>query len=251
MQFDSIDLSGANYDLTVRSTSPSPFMPPVKRSHVEVADKAHDFRAYLRPKQISCDCTVTGDDATDLQANLDRISKLLNPTLGLKELILDFPSDRYYNAKVSEKIEWEIITPKVAQGEITFICPDPLAYDNSQTSSDHNIDADPDTVTETPGGTAYIEPVYTLTAGENLTDVTIKVENTDTGEELQWTGSLADTEELEIDVANWMVKKEGSASMATVTGEFPRLIPGTANHIKVTAFSTTGTLNITYRDTYL
>jgi phage-related protein len=99
------------------------------------------------------------------------------------------------------------------------------------------------------GGTAITLPVWTLTAGETLSDVTIKLENVTTGEELQWTGSLVDEDELEIDCKYWTVKKNGTADM-NITGEFPRLAVG-ANSIKVTGLSTTGTLNITYRDAYL
>jgi len=170
---------------------------------------------------------------------------------GVKHLTLDFPDDRFYKAKLDNPIDWEIITHKLARAELSFICPDPLGYSSSETSSDHNINADPKTVTETTGGTAYIEPVYTLTAGEALNDVTIKVENTDTGEELQWQGSLANGEKLEIDVGLWIVKKEGVASMADMSGKFPRLLPGFANSIKVTGFGSLGSLNIKYRNTYL
>ena len=104
-------------------------------------------------------------------------------------------------------------------------------------------------VIEAVGGTGLVNPVYTLVAGETLSAITLKVENVTTDEELQWTGSLVDTDEIEIDVENWIVKKNSVADMATVTGQFPRLTPGN-NSIKVTAFSTTGTMNIKYRDTY-
>jgi len=249
MKFDSVDLS--DYGLTARIISPAPFMPPVKTSHVEIADKAYDFRAYLQPRTIDCEVLITGTAKANLISNLDAVSALLSPVNGLKELVLDFPDDRYYLAKVAAAIEYEIVTHKLARGSIQFICPDPLAYDNDAVSRDHDIDADHQTVTETTGGTAYIEPIYTLTAGEDLTDVTIKVECIETLEELQWIGSLTNGQELVIDVANWIVKKEGSASMATVSGQFPRLLPDQANHIKITNFSTTGSLTIGYRNRYL
>jgi len=249
MIFDGTDLS--DYGLTVKKSSLSSFMPPIRTSHVEIADKAYDFRAYLNPRTIRLDVVVTGTGEDNLISNLDNISKLLNPVAGVKHLTLDFPDDRFYKAKIDSPIDWEIITHKLAKAELSFICPDPLGYDNSETSHDHNINADPKTVTETPGGTAYIEPVYTLTAGEALNDVTIKLENIDTGEEIQWQGSLANTEELEIDVGLWIVKKEGTVDMADVSGQFPRLLSGQSNSIKVTGFSTTGSLNIKYRDTYL
>jgi len=249
MIFNAVDLS--DYGLTVKKSSLSSFMPPIKTNYIEIADKAYDFRAYLNSRTINLDVLVTGTSKANLISNLDNISKLLNPMEGVKHLTLDFPDDRFYKAKLDNPIDWEIITHKLARAELSFICPDPLGYSSSETSSDHNINADPKTVTETTGGTAYIEPVYTLTAGEALNDVTIKVENIDTGEEIQWQGSLAITEELEIDVALWIVKKEGTADMADVSGQFPRLLPAINNSIKVTGFSTTGSLNIKYRNTYL
>lgn len=171
---------------------------------------------------------------------------------GIKKLILDLPSDRYYMAKVARKIEYEFIGSKLALSTIVFICPDPLGYSTTLTESNHPLTGtDPKTVNESVGGTGYIEPVYTLTAGEVLTDVTIKVENIEGDEELQWIGSVGNGKKLEIDVANWMVKNDGVASMATVTGRFPRLKPNATNSIKVTGFSNTGSLNIKYRDTYL
>ena len=241
----------STYGLTAKITSPSSFMPSIRTSYIEVANKAYDFQAYLNPRVIELECYVTGASEANLISNLDNISLLLSPTAGTQELILDFPDDRYYNAKLNSPIDWNIVHHKLAQSTITFICPDPLGYDNDLTSSDYNIDDDPDTVQEAVGGTAWVEPIYTLTAGEALTDVTIKVENTDTEEELQWTGSLSNGEELVIDVATWLVTKEGSASMSTVTGQFPRLKPDMTNHIKITAFSNTGTLSISYRNTYL
>jgi len=249
MIFDEIDL--IDYGLLVRKSSLSSFMPSIKTNYVEIADKAYDFRAYLSPRTINLDVVVTGTGEANLISKLDNISKLLNPAGGVKHLILDFPDDRFYKAKLNNPIDWEIVTHKLARAELSFICPDPSGYSNSETSSDHNINADPKTVTETTGGTAYIEPVYTLTAGEALNDVTIKVENVDTEEELTWEGSLANGEELEIDVAMWIVKKEGVADMADVSGQFPRLLPGQNNSIKVTGFSNTGSLNIKYRNTYL
>jgi len=249
MIFNAIDLS--DYGLTVKKSSLSSFMPKIKTNYVEIADKAYDFRAYLNPRTINLDVLATGTSKANLISNLDNISKLLNPVEGVKHLTLDFPDNRFYKAKLDNPVDWEIVTHKLARAELNFICPDPLGYASSETSSDHNINADPKTVTETTGGTAYIEPVYTLAAGEALNDVTIKVENTDTGEELIWQGSLANEEKLEIDVALWIVKKEGVADMADVSGQFPRLLPGINNSIKVTGFSTTGSMKIVYRDTYL
>lgn len=250
MIFDGTDLS--DYGLTVKKLSPASFLPPIKVNHVEIADKAYDFRAYLNPRIIRLDVVVTGTNKANLIGNLDNISKLLNPVEGIKHLILDFPDDRFYKAKPNSPIDWEIVTHKLARAGLGFICPDPLGYSTSETSTPHNIDVAPTTtVTEATEGTAYIEPVYTLTAGDILDTVTIKVKNLDTAEEIQWIGSLAIGQKLTIDVANWIVKKEGAADMADVSGQFPRLLPSASNSITVTGFLTNGSLNIKYRNTYL
>lgn len=250
MTYDSIDLS--TYNLTVRRISHVPFIPSIESSRVPVANKAYDFRAELGPKTIRLDCIVTGTSISNLVTNLDAISKLLNPQNGSKQLILDVPDARYYNAKLDSMLDWEIVGDKVARGELTFVCADPLGYSTTPTSNNHTIDADPKTVTETTlGGTAYIEPIYTLTAGENLTDVTIKIKNNSTGEEIEWIGSINTGQTLVINVPLWIVYKAGTADMSTVSGQFPRLLPSYANSITVTGFSTTGSLNIAYRNTYL
>jgi len=249
MIYNSVDLS--TYGLKARLKSPASFMPPIRSSMIEVGDRAYDFQAFTGPRSIELDAYVTGTSEANLISNLDNISLILNPLNGLKALVLDFPDDRYYNAKISNSIEWEITHHKLAQATIVFICPDPKGYANTATSSNFNIDADPDTVQEVVGGTTWVLPTFTLTAGEALNAVTILIENTDTAEELSWVGSLANGEVLVINSETFYVTKQGAASMATVTGVFPRLKAGITNDIKVTGFSTTGTLNISYRASYL
>jgi len=246
LTFNDTDLSA--YGLIVISRTSSDFRQEV--DYTQLLDIAYPFGATRAAKLIHLRIAVTGSSYADVESKLDSIKLILNQR-DTKHLILDTQDDRYFKAQfVSLSGQYQSLT--LFTGELSFICPDPLAYDNDETSSDFNLDvSDPKTITETTGGTGYIKPVYTLKAGEGLTDITIKVECIETVEELQWTGSLANGEELEIDVANWTVKKEGDASMATVTGLFPRMLPNEDNRIKVTAFSTTGTMNITYRDTFL
>ena len=215
---------------------------------VQLQDKGYAFKPIREPRYITAEFAVTGTSLANLDVNLDAIKRLLTLTEP-KKLIFDSLPLRYYNA-ILESFEGEYSLATLFQGTMVFVCPDPLGYSTTLTESNHSIDADPKTVTETPAGTGFISPVYVLTAGENLTDVTIKLENINTNEELQWTGSLTTGQELTIDVANWIVKKEGVASMATVTGQFPRLKPG-ANSIKVTALASSGSMSITYRNTYL
>jgi len=246
LNFNAIDLSA--YGLVVTHSN----IPDSTQQYESqlIQDISYGFKPKKPPKIIRLEVTVLAVDRATLDGYLDNIKSVIVTEVA-KVFKLDTITDRYWNAKQTT-FEGKYRAAGMWEGIVVFQADDPMAYDNTETSSDHNIDADPKTITETPsGGTGYINPVYTLTAGENLTDVTIKVENLTTDEEIQWTGSLAITEELEIDVATWIVKKEGVADMSSVTGQFPRLAPGIANSIKVTAFSTTGSLNITYRERYL
>lgn len=244
LNYDANDLSV--YNLVVTSSRANILEQLVP--FVQLKYKGYGSGIMRSPKNISITIAVTGISRANLDSNLDNIKKLIATETDSK-LIFDILSTRYYMAR-TEKFDGQYISKLSFMGTIDFVCTDPLGYSTTLTNSNHNIDSDPKTVTETTTGTGLIDPVYTLTAGENLTDVTIKLENLTTDEELQWTGSLANGEVLEIDVPNWIVRKEGSASMSTITGQFPRLMPG-ANSIKVTGFSNTGSLDIDYRNTYL
>lgn len=245
LSFNDVDLSA--YGLTVMSRTASDFAQ--RADYIQLLDGAYPFGAERLAKPISLRVTVVGTSHADLETKLDSIKLVLNERT-TKHLILDTLSDRYFNAQfVSFAGNYQ--SPVAFLGDLDFVCPDPLAY-GSEVSHNHALDVeDPKTITETTEGTGYIKPVYTLTAGEALNDVTIKVECIETGEELQWIGSLTIGQTLEINVATWLVRKADVASMATVTGQFPRLLPDTANRITVTGFGLVGALNITYKNTYV
>ena len=243
--FDSVDLSGyglviTNYDFPISQVAES----------TQLREKSHAWGNWFPPKDIILRVSVTGTNRTNLDSRLDSIRFALNKRTD-KVLFLSIQTDRYWMARFRQFMG--VYQSAIAWvGHLGFTCYDPYAYSvDPEISNNHDIDADPKTAQETTGGTARIEPVYTLTAGEALTDVTIKIENTDTEEELIWEGSLADTEVLVIDVVRWIVEKEGVASMAGYSGQFPHLLGGQVNNIKVTGFSTTGTLDITYRNRFM
>jgi len=246
LTFNSVDLSTYNLIITY-SNIHALFQ---KVDHTQLEDLSYGESAKKEPRYIKFEFAVTGTGMANLRDNLDSVKKVI-VTKTTRTLALDTLAGRYFNAQyISMKGEYK--SAQLFVGDMEFKCVDPLAYSTSEISHNHTLDVeDPKTITETTGGTGYIKPVYTLTAGEALNDVTIKVECIEAGEELQWTGSLANGEELEINVATWLVRKEGVASMATVTGQFPRLLPGTDNRIKVTGFGTAGALNIKYKNTYL
>lgn len=218
---------------------------------VQLQDRGYAFTPMRQPRRITMDFAVTGTSQSNLDVNLDAIKRLLTLT-EVKKLIFDSLPLRYFNA-ILESFTGEYILGTLFTGTLVFVCPDPLGYKTTEYDHPHTIDAPAKTIDEAVGGTGYVLPVYTLTAKNTLTDVTIKVENLTTEEELIWVGSLAIDGTLVIDVAKWLVSKGAVADMATITGEFPRLKPNVTNQIKVTGLYVTvaGTLNIKYRDTYL
>lgn len=204
--------------------------------------------AYKWPaRTIRLSVIVRGDSVTDIIAKLDNIKKVLATTED-KPLILDIINTRYWNARL-KSFDGEFKSITVWSGKIDFVCTDPAAYATTETQSQYTIDTDPETVTETAGGTSFASPVFTLTAGADVPSATIVLENTTTAEALTWAGDLETGDKLEIDTAHWIVKLNGTASMSGVSGQFPRLQPG-ANSIKVTGLSA-GTLDIVYRARYL
>jgi phage-related protein len=247
---NSLSFNGTNlgtYGLIVNNVNLSDFQQRAVSQLIQ--DISYAFQPKHPPKSIECQVSVEGSTRAVLDGYLDSIKALI-VTDTAHEVILDCLPARYWLARL-ETLSGRYRGPRLWQGMLVFVADDPMAYDMSETSSDFNINSDPDTVEEITGGNGYILPVYTLTAGEALTDITLLVENLTTDEELTWEGSLGNGEVLTIDVEHWIVYNEGVADMDTVSGKFPRLAPGVTNQIKVTDFSDSGTLNITYRNRYL
>lgn len=244
LSFAGTDLS--TYGLVVTSHD----LPIVQDAIVQrIENKAYAWRSSLTPKAISLGTTITAASRAALITAIDNINSFLN-TREDAALILDILSTRYWNARF-ESFRGSFISQVAWRGNLVFMALDPLAYSTTETSSNHPLtDADPQTVVETPGGTANTNPVYTLTAGEALGAIEVTLENLTTGLALVWSGTIANTDELEIDVANKLVSLNDTPSMSTVTGRFPYLLP-TANSIKVTNWSNTGEIDIVYRARYL
>lgn len=244
--FDGTDLS--TYGLKVKNCNIPDFAQESARQLIQ--DISYSFQPKRPPKVITIEAIVQGASRSTLDGYLDNI-KVITVSESACKLKLDSITDRYWMAKLVS-FTGSYLTAGIYEGILTFQADDPMAYDNTETSSDHSINADPKTVTEAVGGTGTVNPVYTLTAKENLGAVTIKLENLSLNEELQWDGSLTTDDELEIDVANWTVKKNGTDDMSDVSGKFPRLAANLTNSIKVTALysSVAGELNIKYRKRY-
>lgn len=219
-------------------------------SYVQLKDRSYSLGIKKLPRLISVGVSIIGSTRAELDSNLNNIKKII-ATEADGQLILDILSSRYYMARLT-RFDGQYRAAILFEGSIDFICVDPLGYSTTLIERNHDINASPKTVVEAVTGTGFINPVYVLTAREDLGAITLKLENLTTDEELQWTGTLDTDDYLTVDVANWIVRKGVTVSMATVTGQFPRLKPGN-NSLKVTALysAVAGDLDITYRNTFL
>lgn len=245
LNFNTYDLSV--HGLTVMNHTMDDFLQEV--DFRQLIDVAYPFGATRVAKPISFDIAIIGIDTTDTRLKVDLIKGILNQR-DTKHLILGSRPDRFIRVQF-RSLSGRYASPCVFMGDLDFICPDPVAYDITEKASVFAINADPGIVTETTGGTGSIRPVYTLTAGETLTNAMIQIECIEAVEALRWVGSLALNDVLEIDTVNWVVKKQGVESMIGVSGRFPRLLPAITNRIRVTGFGVLGTMVITYRNTFV
>lgn len=252
LSFDGNDMS--DYNLLVNSAADNPFGQIVSR--IQLQDRGYAFRPQREPRLITVRFEVNGTSRSNLDSNLDTIKRLLT-TLVVKQLIFDTLTDRYFMA-ILERFGGDYETAFLFKGTLRFICPDPVAYSTTEISVTQNVDADPKTLYipeasgSVVGGSAFLLPVFTLTAGEDLTGITLLVENETTIEEISIASlTVGNTKEVVIDSERWLVTNDGSAEMSNVTGKFPRLEPNIRNQFKITAFGALGTFNITYREAYL
>jgi len=239
--FNSVDMS--SYGLRLL-THEEPFSQETPAA--QLADRSYGFDSLRSPIPVSLDVKVYAADIATLKSYLDSIKQTLNQRTDCP-LAIDTFDDRYWMVRFVSMVG-EIHTARVWKGTITFSANDPAAYDNDETDHDHTVDEDPEEFTETAGGTDQAFPVYTLTCDDTLTDTTVVLTNTATGEALTWEGSLVADDELEIDSDNHTVKLNGAEDMLYVDGRFPRLLPG-GNAFTLSGFS--GNLNITYRPRYV
>ena len=252
LSYDGNDLS--TYKLVVQSPGDNPYGQIL--SYVQLQDKGYPFRPQRQPRIITINFSVTGTSRSNLDSNLDSIKRLLT-SLTVKQLIFDTLSARFFYA-ILERFQGDYLSATLFRGVMSFKCPDPIAYSTTENSVTQDVDADPKTLylpssdSEVIGGSAFLLPAYTFTAGENLSSISLTIKNETTIEELVIASlTIANTEVLVIDCATWLVTLEGTAEMSNVSGKFPRLEPNLRNQFTITNFGSLGTLEVTYRDGYL
>lgn len=89
-----------------------------------------DFGADFDYREINVSCSIAPKrNFASLVSVLDDISLWLNPTDGLKQLVFDDVSDRYFKARLYEKVDCErLLVRSAGCFDLKFFCPDPFAY---------------------------------------------------------------------------------------------------------------------------
>ena len=89
-----------------------------------------DFGADFDYREINVSCSIPPKRTfVALVSVLDDIALWLDPADGLKQLIFDDVPDRYFMARLSEKVDCErLLIRSAGSFDLKFLCPDPFAY---------------------------------------------------------------------------------------------------------------------------
>lgn len=89
-----------------------------------------DFGADFDYREINVSCNIAPKkNFTSLVSVLDDISLWLDPTDGLKQLVFDDVPDRYFMARLYEKVDCErLLVRSAGSFDLKFFCPNPFAY---------------------------------------------------------------------------------------------------------------------------
>lgn len=261
MVFDGVDLE--QYGLIV-TTTPLAVLADVSMETMLFGgrDGANVQARTMKPKYIQCVCQISGTTRDALFTNIDAINAVLDPRNGVKLLTLDCWPGRSHYARLNAPLHASAKGEAAVVVQVQFIVPTGQGCSTLEITQSVAISASP-TAFDVPAsgsvaGNAYCRPVWVLTNTAAGAATAITLSNAETGDTFDWTGSLAQNEQLRVDAERCHCEKstDGGTTWTTqmlrVTAgsEWPRLSGGASNACTVTGIST-GTLGITYRGVYL
>ena len=168
-----------------------------------------DFGADSGERYIDISCNVFPQKTfAALVSVLDRVSAWLDPTQGLKQLILDDVPDRYFLARLSDTVDCERLLRSAGSFSLRFLCPDPFGYALDDETFVFSDTGTHEAMRET--GNTDSEPVYLL-RGTIPSGTSSYVSIATNGEELRIVGPLSAGEILVIDTGLVTAKVTDSA----------------------------------------
>lgn len=129
-----------------------------------------DFGADFDYREINVACNIYPKHSfSALVSTLDDVSTWLDPMQGLKELIFDDVPDRYFMARLNDKVDCERLIRFAGSFNLKFFCPDPFAY--AITDEDYLIESEGNHTITRQTGNVESNPLYRLkgviTSGAN------------------------------------------------------------------------------------
>lgn len=225
--------------------------PALRNFYETVPGKAGvaDFGCDSGERIITLTCYIYPQkDFAALVSVLDAMAQWLDPTKGLKQLILDEVQDRYFMARLSEAVDCERLLRSAGTFALKFICPDPHAY--ALEDETFVISEEGEHEITRSIGTTLSEPVYSI-QGVISSDTDSYISIITNGEELRITGALAEGETLIVDSNLVTAKVVDSVGDTLRNGlpllyelNFPVLETGTNTVVVATSNATFTELNI-------
>lgn len=225
--------------------------PALRNFYETVPGKAGvaDFGCDSGERIITLTCYIYPQkDFAALVSVLDAMAQWLDPTKGLKQLVLDEVPDRYFMARVSEAVDCERLLRSAGTFTLKFICPDPHAY--ALEDETFVISEEGEHEISRSIGTTLSEPVYSI-QGVVSSDTDSYISIITNGEELRITGALAEGETLIVDSNLVTAKVVDSVGDTLRNGlpllyelNFPVLETGTNTVVVSTSNATFTELNI-------
>lgn len=225
--------------------------PALRNFYETVPGKAGvaDFGCDSGERIITLTCYIYPQkDFAALVSVLDAMAQWLDPTKGLKQLVLDEVPDRYFMARLSETVDCERLLRSAGTFTLKFICPDPHAY--ALEDETFVISEEGEHEISRSIGTTLSEPVYSI-QGVVSSDTDSYISIITNGEELRITGALAEGETLIVDSNLVTAKVVDSVGDTLRNGlpllyelNFPVLETGTNTVVVSTSNATFTELNI-------
>ncbi|ANU52894.1 phage tail family protein [Acutalibacter muris] len=173
--------------------------PALRNFYETVPGKAGvaDFGCDSGERIIMLTCYIYPQkDFAALVSVLNAMAQWLDPSKGLKQLVLDEVPDRYFMARLSEAVDCERLLRSAGTFTLKFICPDPHAY--ALEDETFVISEEGEHEISRSIGTTISEPVYSI-QGVISSDTDSYISIIINGEELRITGALAEGETLIVD----------------------------------------------------
>ena len=207
---------------------------------------------YWRTKTIVMEGVIKTSTAEELDLKLDEFKKNISGQRGT----LNVEYGEGYRSYICTLDSGQSMFDRQAHNitflpfRLTFACDEPFGTDKNYTSIFYSGTSLVTTLSQTNSGSAVAKPIYTFnfSAASGVTNVLI--ENTTSGESIQYAGNITAPALLEFNAEEREVTLNGIA--VDYSGQFPGLVTGVNSvRITITGVSATYTFTAQHKNAYL